>query len=157
MNPIDAARLNEIESRFYQLAANAVAAQSPYIWGGKGDQLWTPSGVISNPFAVEVFDCSGLVTTCLKRAGGPDLRWSHGAKQLREQCPADGEGIRLRFYPGHVAILVGPNEVIEAAGGDQTTIYPKPGGHVRRGRDLRASHLSEGSLSALVCQLLGLR
>lgn len=186
--------LAALEERFLALALDAVAAQSPYVWGGKGDVIWTPTGVKPNPFRAtrviptapgsvdievevsgprDVFDCSGLITTCLHRAGGPDLRFSHGAKQLREACPPmpaisvnGADRLRLRFYPGHVALhLRAPDQtptelnddraiLIEAAGGDQTTLAPTPRGHVRRGHDLRGSYLSEGSLSALVRQLM---
>jgi len=167
--------LAQIEQRFLDNLAAAVAARSPYVWGGKGDQIWTPQGVKPNPFGVDVFDCSGLITTSLYRADGPDLRFSHGARQLREQCPPFIDPLThlrdrlcLRFYPGHVACHLRPWEqtdteradpratLIEAAGGDQNTLAPTPAGHVRRGFDLRSHYLSEGSLSGLVQQLMKL-
>lgn len=159
--------VTEIEARFLTAIQAAVEQRAPYVWGGKGDQIWTPEGVIANPFPVEVFDCSGLITTCLHRAGGPDLRFTHGAKHLRALLPERGAGLRLRFYPGHVAlhvpIMMQVAEeletpfaiVIEAAGGDSQTLAPTPGGFVRRGKERRRDFLSEGSLSAYLWSLPG--
>ena len=115
---------------------------------------------------IEVFDCSGLITTALYRAHGPDLRFTHGAAQLQACCPADVPGaLRLRFYPGHVAlrlrpVLQTPAELadsrpilIEAAGGGSATTAPTPGGYVRRGPERRRDFVAEGSLSAYLATL----
>ncbi len=148
--------LPEVEALFMSCILEAERQQAPYVWGGKGNRIWTPKGINPNPFPHEVFDCSGLITTCLYRAGGPDLRFTHGAKQLREQCPLLGGGLRLRFYPGHVALRIADPvsvTVIEAAGGDHTTLQPTAHGYVRKGPERRRDFISEGSLSALCLKL----
>lgn len=153
--------LRSIEEKFVTLMRQAEGLS--YVWGGKGDRLWTPAGLVPNPFPNEVFDCSGLVTTMLHRAGGPDLRATHGARQLREACVPDqtradidcpvDRGLVLRFYPGHVAFQYATilwnskAELIEAAGGDSTTTAPKPGASVRIGPERRTDCISVGSLS----------
>ncbi len=159
--PTPATSLLQLETDFLALMVEAAKQQYPYVWGGKGDRWWkSATSVIANPFPQEIFDCAGLITTMLYRAGGPDLRFHYGAKQLREQCPAIGTGMRLRFYPGHVALRI-PDPVsivvIEAAGGDHTTLQPTAHGYVRKGPERQSrtrSLLSEGSLSELVKRLM---
>lgn len=88
----------------------------PYQWNGKG------------PFA---FDCSGLVTWAIWRAGGPDLRVDHNCKKLWAELeplaaiqPGD---IALAFYGPperveHVMITVGDGRVFGACGGNSHTL-----------------------------------
>lgn len=154
--------LSQLETRFVDLMIEQAKLGRPYVWGGKGDKLWTPKGVIANPFADshgEVFDCAGLIATMLYRAGGPDVRFTHRAKDLQAELkaardrgygsPFDTTDLRCRFYPGHIAFTLrsAPLVIIEAAGGDSTTLAPKPGGRVRWGRERRTDFLAELSLS----------
>jgi murein DD-endopeptidase len=44
----------------------------PYRWGAKG---------------IDLFDCSGLVTSCLHRLGGPDWRLTHNTDRLLLELP----------------------------------------------------------------------
>jgi len=127
---------------------------APYVWKGKGWKLWSPTGLIAHSFGRQVFDCSGLVTTSLLRAGGPDLIATHSAQtmfdQFAEAPDPTARGV-LRFYGDrqtrvtHVAICMGPVngkvEVLEAAGGDSRTDCPKPGACVRVGPELRRDYL----------------
>lgn len=81
----------------------------PYLWGGK-----TNSGI----------DCSGLVTYALWKAGGPDLRQTHGSEALQDECkpiaglPPPGA---LAFYRRHVMVHVTLGIVVGACGGGETT------------------------------------
>lgn len=52
----------------------------PYIWGGKGELREDIDGNY-----IRTFDCSGLVTFCLQKAGGPDWRATHAASDLWKQ------------------------------------------------------------------------
>lgn len=126
---------------------------APYVWKGKGDQLWTPAGLVRHAFGRPVFDCSGLVTVAILDAGGKDYRATHNAGAMFRLWPvaADPEarGV-LRFYGkgahvSHVAISMGRVngvlEVLEAAGGDQRTVCPQPGACVRVGPELRRDYL----------------
>ncbi len=157
--------LAELESKFLDLVFTAAQQRAPYVWGGKGDRIWTPEGVRINTYVDhvggnligDVFDCAGLITTCLFRAGGPDLRFTHGAKHLRAllpelSIPYESNGLVLRFYPGHVALklcesAIGPVAVLEAAGGDSTTLAPTARGYVRCNRERRDDFECERSLS----------
>lgn len=90
----------------------------PYLWCGKGP---------------EAFDCSGLVTWCLWRAGGPDLRATHNTTRLYAELPvvvAPKPGDlavygRLRLDgalgSGHVMLWWGDGRVYGACGGDRST------------------------------------
>lgn len=137
---------------------------APYVWRGKGKSLWTPRGLELHPWVGQVFDCSGLVTVALKAAGGPDLRATHSAQTMFDQFPIaddfEAAGV-LRFYGKsrsqvtHVAICTGRNDrgqvtVIEAAGGDETTVTPLVaswrGAKVREGAELRRDFLGSRRL-----------
>lgn len=112
----------------------------PYVWGGKGLDLFDAERLVLEPSIwapEEVFDCSGLVTTCLHELGLRDWRASHSAGTLRDSCaPVKFDALRegdLLFRPRHVAIFVAPGPegqrhthatVIEASGGDQSTRSP---------------------------------
>lgn len=132
-----------------------------YVWKGKGATLWTKGrGLVPHNFGGLVFDCSGLVTTAIKQAGGADLRATHAAQTLfdeLQECPTpDARGV-LRFYGKspervtHVSISLGINErghlgVLEAAGGDETTTTieaakARHNARVRQGPDLRRDFL----------------
>jgi cell wall-associated NlpC family hydrolase len=127
-----------------------------YVWGGKGDMQFDPvRGLVPNAYP-GTFDCSGLVTSALFAVLGMDQRgsWSAGvmlAKLQEAIQPSDtiydGATVHpelvgaLVIYRAHVAIMTGVvyrsglYEVIEAAGGDETTLAPKPGGVVRLGAE----------------------
>lgn len=149
--------LSQLETRFVDLMIEQAKLARPYVWGGKGDKLWTKAGVIDTPpeWGGDVFDCAGLIATMLYRAGGPDVRFTHRAKDLQAEFKAvhpDPTGrfgdLWCRFYPGHISfVLATPRLVIiEAAGGDSTTLAPGAG-KVRWGRERRADFLAELSLS----------
>ena len=99
---------------------------APYIWGGKGMTCpgWT------NRFNVPVFDCSGLVTTAMEEAGGPNWRTTHNAQKmfnvLDEAGMPDTFGV-LRFYGldkdrvTHVAFSLGNGLILDAHGGGSST------------------------------------
>lgn len=106
---------------------------APYVYRGKGLQRWTPQGLELHPWGgLYVFDCSGLVTYCLQHAGGPDWLASHSAETMFDSLPpaVDSWGFAaLRFYRSvtkvdHVAFSLGNGLVLEAAGGDRTTLSP---------------------------------
>lgn len=134
-----------VRDRFLdELAARQGA---PYVWGGKGLSLWSPTGLIAHPWTVPVYDCAGLVTVSLMAAGGPDLRATHSAQTLFDasspaQVPhrpgtalfygSDAKGIT------HVAIVLGCGACpasglmgrhgywkVEAAGGGRGTTTPQ--------------------------------
>lgn len=127
---------------------------SPYVWRGKGDLLWSANspGFTRHNWGRNVFDCSGLVTWALWAAGGPDLRLVENAQTLCDRLPPTfGAGPHLRFYGEHDRVThvafawgedsagpgVGPRLVLEAAGGDHSTVSPTDGAVVRIGRELR--------------------
>ncbi len=86
----------------------------PYIWGAKGP---------------DTFDCSGLVTYALHKAGGPDWRATHSSARLFECLPVvtEPEPGDLCFYGSpervtHVMVVIGDKigRVIGASGGNGT-------------------------------------
>lgn len=109
-------------------------AGAPYVWCGKGLELWDPAGPKTHHWGFEVFDCSGFVTTAYLEAGGKDLRFTHAAQTMFDEFPhrsADaGEFGLLKFYGAsmkavtHVGFSLGNGLVLEAAGGDATTRTP---------------------------------
>lgn len=135
-----------------------------YIWEGKGQKIWTmKQGLITHKFTelndntqlLNVFDCSGLVTHCLWMVthGLLDLRGTHSAHTIFMTFPLAGDGEEdgtVRCYSGHVAISLGRNRVVEAAGGDEMTTSVQAAmsrnAQVRAGVDLRQPY-----------QILGLR
>lgn len=122
------------QKRFIRYALERIG--SPYIWGGKGEMVWTIDGLKPNGFRRDVFDCSGLVTSALLAAGGPDWRASHSAQKLAEnliEVPGATPIAELLFFGAnashiiHVAICLGrmSNEhggeiIVDAAGGDSS-------------------------------------
>lgn len=111
----------------------------PYVWRGKGRVLWSPTGAIAHPWTSPVFDCSGLWMRALKDAGGPDWTLTHAAETIR------GEGER-EYPPGaygtfhffgrspakatHIEMSLDHGLFLGSYGGDETTLYPKPGAGV---------------------------
>lgn len=91
----------------------------PYKWGG------------SNP--MEGFDCSGLIQWLLKSVG-MDPPGDQTAQALFDHFQGKGNFIHpgkagaLCFYGAsiasitHIAIMISPYQVIEAGGGDHTTV-----------------------------------
>lgn len=108
---------------------------SPYVWTARGGYLWTPNGLKQHSFGRPCFDCSGLVTHCYWVATGIDWRATENAQSMFNKLPKTARGIELEFYGKsvdkvtHVAIWVRDgfdhgSLVIEAHGGDQTTMSP---------------------------------
>lgn len=152
--------------KFLDQACSVVGC--PYIWGGKGNQMWTPSGLVDiavklgpNPNGPELgFDCMGLVAWATWKSGGPDLRATFNAQLLfnwmSEKSPL-ALGVMssmpcLHFY-GYNArsvthVSIGLNNfgeerlVLEAAGAGSDSISwaraHSLGARVRVGRDLRS-------------------
>ncbi len=78
-----------------------------------------------------VFDCSGLVTRCLKLAGGPDLTLTFNSQHLADETPdlATGRPFIIEPLPGdllfygtaanhieHVAIVLAGGKALSADG-----------------------------------------
>lgn len=105
---------------------------APYIWAGKGDHAIRDQGRIA-PMAElgceRGFDCSGFVTDTARAVGSNDLRgwWNAHAMLANLPEPAADETLRLVLYgtnghADHVALELAPGLVMEAAGGDSTTL-----------------------------------
>jgi cell wall-associated NlpC family hydrolase len=107
---------------------------APYVWKGKGLELWDVAGPKSHHWGFPVFDCSGFVTTAYREAGGKDLRFTHAAQTMFDEFPhrsADASDFGLLKLYGaspanvtHVGLSLGNGLVLEAAGGDATTTSP---------------------------------
>jgi murein DD-endopeptidase len=116
-----------LRSRFLTLCLEQLG--KPYIWASKG-----PAS----------FDCSGLVTWSLLKAGGPDWRGFHNAQRLWTELPEtfDPQPGDLAFYgrtdhSSHVMVRVGAfGLIVGASGGNSDTTTPTPGASVK----IRASH-----------------
>jgi len=149
---------------------------SPYIWAGKGDYcVRKVEGVdkvlpIATTGTDKGFDCSGLITWAVLKAGGPDLRGFWGAQAmwaalplLDEDAGEDDDWFSLALYgtpkrATHVAIVLTPGArslVLEAGGGDQRTLTMRDAMTVRDGAfvrvcfEKRKDFLGYRSLSAL--------
>ena len=124
----------------------------PYCWLGKGLLCWSPNGGVPTPLVAgctEAYDCSGLVTTSILAAGGPDLRmtWKALTFWLEAPLPLGGEQRRLRLFGtngevDHIAIELGGDYQVEASGGDRTTTTASIA--IKRGAKVRISDISEG-------------
>jgi cell wall-associated NlpC family hydrolase len=143
---------------------------APYAWAGRGEYCVRPGPdsqpaifpVTSQGFGSLAFDCAGLVDWAVWKAGGPDLRGWWGAdhlwQRLPERLPDDPpDAYRLAFYghagrASHIGIALAKGLVIEAAGGDQTTLTyadaMRRGAYVRIGRSSRIDLLGYRSLLA---------
>lgn len=139
----------------YELIVNIALKYigSPYVWMGKGDLMWTPTGPAKNTFASTpfVFDCSGLIAHCIYKATGLDLRMTHNAQLMHDTFPiASGEpqlGDILLCGKSdetvtHVQFDLGRKMVCESAGGDSSTTTPQAafarGAQVRAGTQIRS-------------------
>lgn len=107
---------------------------APYVWRGKGLELWDAAGPKSHHWGFPVFDCSGFVCAAYLEAGGPDLRFTHATQTMFDEFPHRStdalEFGLLKLYGSgpktitHVALSLGNGLVLEAAGGDATTTSP---------------------------------
>ena len=133
-----------------------------YVWQGKGTLCWTPSGLKPHKWTgLEVFDCSGLVTSAIHAAGGADWRGTHSAQTLWDSLePAEAHQLgALHLYGSgprgvtHVALALGGGRIVEAAGGDSRTLSPadavRSKASVRVGWERRSDFLGARSLPAL--------
>lgn len=120
-----------LEETFVEIAASYIGC--PYIWQGKGDQIWTPQGLVKNTFPNKlVFDCSGLITFALDKLnrisnlGLPNMIGTHSSRTIFDTFPITKtyECGTLLLYPKHVAIDLGRGFVLDASGGDETTTSP---------------------------------
>lgn len=84
----------------------------PVLWGQKGP---------------DAYDCSGLVTVCLRKVGGPDLRHTHNAQNLYGatralvvgELPLGGDLVFYGHGPDsieHVAVYTADGGVVSADG-----------------------------------------
>lgn len=103
-------------ARFIALAVNCVGA--PYLWGSKG----------AKHAGVQAFDCSGLVTWCLLRSGGPDWTRSHNTDTLLAKLApvlTPRPGTLVLYGAGndaqHVMVHLGDGVVVGASGGGPST------------------------------------
>lgn len=135
----------------------------PYVWGGKGEFLWTMHGPTPSDFGL-VFDCIGLVTRAIKAAGGPDYTQTDNVQTFFEKmmrgAPANAFRPHLRYYGvtkaalTHIAIGIpvaqGGNLVIEAAGGGHLTTKPTEGARVFFHYETRKDMVAQTSLPDIV-------
>lgn len=140
----------------------------PYIWAGEGE--WCVRGPVGAGQILSVaevgcpgygFDCAGLVKRAALAANpqGPDLRGPWGAQHLFWHLPEAREGdIRLVFYgvgdvASHVGFDLGNHLVLEASGGDATTLTYANALHrnakVRIGFEQRPDRIGYRSLEAV--------
>lgn len=127
--------------------AAAVLAEEgrSYIWGAKGDAIWTPKGLRPHGWGGNVFDCSGLVTWGLKAGGWFDVRATHSADVLMHELkPVAGDPLPWDFcFYGHgdtathVEALAEDGRKYGAIGGHKGTTQPEPGKCVRYRRTER--------------------
>lgn len=114
-----------LERAIFEQARRRLGA--PYLWAAKGDWAVRSGAVVpcATLGAEWATDCSGLITTSIHAAGGPDLRGMWGSERMRTDLPEpqSDETLLLLCYPGHVALgLGGTSYTLEAAGGDATTL-----------------------------------
>ena len=145
--------------RFVDEALKCVGA--PYIWGGKGIFIFTLKGLVAHKFMhgddldvpIPVYDCSGLVTHALYMAsnGKMDFRGTHSAATIWNSFPeldSDNGPGSLLLYPGHVAVGLGRDIVVDANRGDQTTVSllhaREQGASVQVHRTIRGAHTLKG-------------
>lgn len=110
--------MKPLRAAFLRAVLEQVGA--PYLWGGKG--------AVVSPYNVRAFDCSGLVTWALLRAGGPDWRNTHNTDVLLAKLPAVEvlqPGTLVLYGRGndasHVMVHVGAGVVVGASGGGSNT------------------------------------
>jgi cell wall-associated NlpC family hydrolase len=133
---------------------------SPYIWNGKGElRTGTVNGIPG--IGYHGYDCSGLVTSSMREAGGPDLRATHNAQKLFDEGQVTDalNSIRLAFFGkknddgsvnvSHVTIEFGSDAnffTVESAGGGPTTTEPSPEAQVmiHKGRWEGPNHTLQG-------------
>lgn len=100
---------------------------SPYLWAAKGE--WAVRSGVAVPTQslgiAWACDCSGLLTTAIHEAGGPDLRATWGSDRIHTlPAPQDDEDLRIGWWPAHVGLMLGKDTplCLESAGGDQRTL-----------------------------------
>lgn len=117
-----------------------IAAQegAPYIWAGKGE---TVAGKL-HPFLTKndmqqlVFDCSGLVTWALRKAGWKSKSefWSDRMWKEWPHTDAPEPGDLILYGTGkatHVEVLMPDGRFFGAIGGGSRTTKPTPGAKVQ--------------------------
>ena len=106
----------------------------PYIWGGKGQYVWTPRGpaAMATAGCPSGFDCIGLVLRAAREAGSQfDLTQLWNAQTVLDRVTEDHPGdevSHLALYGPdfarveHIAIELGNTGLLlQAAGGGHTT------------------------------------
>jgi cell wall-associated NlpC family hydrolase len=84
-------------------------ANTPYLWAGKGTHMLRKDGiVVMSPYFG--LDCSGFITFCTKKIGGPDLRWTYNTDTFWNRRPSVAE---MDVQPGDYALYGGaqPDDV----------------------------------------------
>lgn len=81
---------------------------TPYLWGGKGELMFSPKGPVMSPYFG--LDCSGHYTVSVHKIGGPDMRFTHNTDRMWNERPAVG---LEDLQPGDLAFWggTGPKDV----------------------------------------------
>lgn len=110
------------------LTSSVAQLGRPYIWGGKGELVMGAK----HPFGGLVFDCSGLVTWCLRQAGytlrgeyNADRMW-HEWQHTDEPQPGDLVLYGENNHATHVEIVMPDGRFLGAIGGGSKTVKPSP-------------------------------
>lgn len=122
--------MSDFANRLLEFARSKLG--TPYIWAGRGDYYVVNKQIraISEAGCSEGFDCAGLIGWSAWRAGALDLRGWWGANHFWHFLPEPlaSETFKLRLYgtpdhgAWHVALDLGDGTMLEAAGGDHTTV-----------------------------------
>lgn len=127
----------EAVERFLALALSQEGA--PYVWAGKGEYVAGKRHAFLNSNGIQrlVFDCSGLVTWCLRRCGwqsrveyNTNRIWREMPKTDKPQ-PGDFVLYGKPELASHVEIVMPDGRTYGAIGGNSKTLQPTPGAKVQ--------------------------
>lgn len=134
-------------ARFIALALTQEGA--PYVWAGKGEYVEGKRHAFLNSNGLQrlVFDCSGLVTWCLRRCGWQS-RVEMNAHRLWTMLPRTDKPLPGDFIlygkpalASHVEIVMDGGRTYGAIGGNSKTTQPTPGACVQWRKKPRADVL----------------
>jgi murein DD-endopeptidase len=121
------------------LAVALAQEGAPYVWSGKGEFVAGKRHAFVNSNGIQklVFDCSGLVTWCLRRCGWQS-RVEYNANRMWQEMektdkPQPGDFI-LYGKPAlasHVEIVMTDGRTFGAIGGNSKTLQPTSGAKVQ--------------------------
>lgn len=125
----------------------AVQAQegAPYVWAGKGEYVAGKRHPFLNSNGVQrlVFDCSGLITWCLRKCGWTSRVEFNAHRMWREwprvEKPEPGDLICYGKPElcSHVEVVLPGGDTFGAIGGNSATTQPTRGAVVGRRRKPR--------------------